>query len=73
MILRLTEKTIQRDIAGFKRRKDVAQMKLAELPGPDAAYGWKQNKALDKKRLALIAEVIQAEKLIRIAREALTC
>jgi len=68
-MMTLINDDIRVDVKKYEARIEKANEKLNNLP--ETAYGWQAEKALNKKRRDLIAEIEHCENLIRIASEAL--
>jgi len=67
--MKITNKTIETDIAGFQNRISEARTKLAELPA--SATSWAERKKLGCRRRELESEIKHVRRLSAYARESL--
>ena len=66
----ITNDEIKRDIKRYQDRIARAEKRLAALP--DTAYGWNQQRELNRKQRILLDEIRHVAHLIAIAREGLS-
>ena len=68
--MKLNNKIIMADIAGFEHRIAVAKVKLTKLQ-ESSPSNWKEKKRLKAKQSEFEGEITHVENLISIARSAL--
>jgi len=66
----LTNESIFKDISEYEKKIQQAEIKLSELP--DQTYDWATERQVQKKRQALLNDIDHYERLIEIARSALS-